>query len=139
MLRPLRMEPLGEEEPGEDSQGVDAALAPAADAEPRAPETLLRLGVLFQHEGKWKSAEVDGFHDGAMVRGMTHEPTPGFLGAYRRAMELPLPDAKPFRPAAFKGTLQLGESPRDRTYRKDAKGLEDWLKAEAKKRGFEVK
>jgi hypothetical protein len=35
-----------------------------------------------------------------------------------------------------KGTVQLGDSPRDRVYKKDSRGLEDWLKAEAKKRGL---
>lgn len=40
--------------------------------------------------------------------------------------------------SVFKGTIQLGDSPRDRTYKKDEKGLEDWLRAEAKKRGLEV-
>jgi hypothetical protein len=41
--------------------------------------------------------------------------------------------------SVFKGTIQLGDSPRDRVYKKDARGLEEWLKAEAKKRGAEVK
>jgi len=41
--------------------------------------------------------------------------------------------------SVFKGTIQLGDSPRDRVYKKDKKGLEDWLTAEAKKRGFETK
>ena len=41
--------------------------------------------------------------------------------------------------SVFKGTVQLGDSPRERVYKKDQKGLEDWLKAEAKKRGLEIK
>jgi hypothetical protein len=40
--------------------------------------------------------------------------------------------------SVYKGTLQLGDSPRERVYKKDQRGLEDWLKAEAKKRGFDV-
>ena len=41
--------------------------------------------------------------------------------------------------SVFKGTIQLGDTPRDRVYKKDDRGLEDWLKAEAKKRGVELK
>jgi hypothetical protein len=39
--------------------------------------------------------------------------------------------------SVFKGTIEAGDSPRDRAYKKDEKGLEDWLKAEAKKRGID--
>jgi hypothetical protein len=41
--------------------------------------------------------------------------------------------------SVYKGTVQLGDSPRDVVNKKDEKGLEDWLTAEAKKRGIEVK
>lgn len=40
--------------------------------------------------------------------------------------------------SVYQGTIQLGDSPRERVYKKDQKGLEDWLKAEAKRRGFDV-
>ena len=41
--------------------------------------------------------------------------------------------------SVYKGTVQLGDSPRDVVYKKDEKGLEDWLTAEAKKRGIEAR
>jgi hypothetical protein len=40
--------------------------------------------------------------------------------------------------SVFEGTIQQGEDPRRVAHKKDAKGLEPWLKDEAKKRGFEI-
>ncbi len=72
----------------------------------------------------------------AAERPTDKEAPTGFRGFFLQPRGF---DGVPRWIAVFKGTIQLGESPRDRTYKKDEKGLEDWLKTEAKKRGFEVK
>jgi hypothetical protein len=56
----------------------------------------------------------------------------GFLLAPR---ELP---ALPKWISAQKSVVQVGDSPRDVTYKKDDRGLEAWLLLEAKKRGIEI-
>ena len=40
--------------------------------------------------------------------------------------------------SVYDGTVELGEDPRHRGHKKDAKGLERWLKAEARKRGITI-
>jgi len=66
--------------------------------------------ILLRHDGRWKSATVEGFYNGAMLAGETHQPPAMFAAAYARAIGTPLPGAVPWRPRAFKVTLQEADS-----------------------------
>jgi hypothetical protein len=72
---------------------------------------------------------------GAAERPSDKEAPTGFRGFLLTPRGL---DGVPKWISVFKGTIQLGDTPRDRSYKKDDKGLEAWLKAEATKRGAEV-
>ncbi len=56
IVRPIRMEPFGEEEAEEESPGDRVGPGAAAAEPPRDPADLLRLGMSLQQGGKWKEA-----------------------------------------------------------------------------------
>ncbi len=69
------------------------------------------------------------------VRPQEGAPALGYRGILLNPREIP---GLPAWISVHKGTIQMGDSPDTFVYKKDAKGLEAWLKAEARKRGIEI-
>src|SRR5690606_16322205 len=57
------------------------------------PETT----IVFRDGDGWRHVSVEGFYEGAMIAGQTHQPPDGFSKVYHRLVDHPLPEAAPWQ------------------------------------------